>query len=813
MKQIGIFGALWCFSVAANFVSVAAAGGDGLSLLNAAKDAEMAGVPEVSIVQIREFLLSAPDPIVRSQAETLLARCLIETRNTDEALSILEHLRDPEARFLEAQAFYRLHDWERAETAFTSLLSYKELNSAIADQAHLGLAACLQAQGETQAALETLQPILNEPQAMVLAAQIYLEQNQTSKAESLLSKLNNPNSRLQLEKLCLEGQIALQRGELEFAQDHFQSVLGSREGRTYRVMALAQLGMINILRKKNDLEQAEDEAEKLIADQPRSSLLPEMFDVLFGIYSEEKVSNPSECVQWASENPAIGGPDRPPRALFCLARLQMNQDLSAQAQQSLKDLIKRFPDHPVTSDGMLMLAEMYLENEDWPEATAILQKLIKRPLASAQYFQAYSDLGEALFREGNAAKAKEAFLHLASRSDHGKAEALYNASVCTLQAGLMDEFQQLSKQALPRDYIGKLLFSKGLIEARSGNRNATRTLQSFLVQFPDHPEAAQALVLEAELKIMAQPPDLPGANKALEAAASNPALQEQIDRLKFFSAAADPESKIRQIEPLAEAYLQKYPNTLVRPEIRMKLGELYFRESDFPNAQTQFELVQEENPDSPMVEASLFLAGEAARNSLNPASIDRAITLFEEVYKLDGALKLQARLEQALALRQTHQEHEAIALLNDLLAQNPPADVRCEALDNKGEAQFNLASKNPELYPQAMQTFEKLIDNQDVPVAWRQEGLYQKAKCLEKLGQSDAALAAYYDVLAINGDRGNELWFFRAGFDAAQMLEQRRSWASAAAVYQKLASTKGARSEEAQHRLTQLRLEHFLWPD
>lgn len=245
----------------------------------------------------------------------------------------------------------------------------------------------------------------------------------------------------------------------------------------------------------------------------------------------------------------------------------------------------------------------------------------------------------------------------------------------------------------------------------------------------------------------------------------------------------------------------------------MKLGELYFRENDFPNAQTQFELVQEETPDSPMVEAALFLAGESARNSLNPASIDRAISLFEEVYKLDGPLKLQARLEQALALRQAHQEHEAVVLLDDLLAQSPSPDIRCEALDNKGEAEFNLAAQNSELYPQAIQTFEKLIENPAVPIAWRQEGLYQKAKCLEKLGQSDAALAAYYEVLAINSDRGDELWFFRAGFDAAQMLEQRRSWASAAAVYQKLASTKGARSEEAQHRLTQLRLEHFLWPD
>ena len=76
----------------------------------------------------------------------------------------------------------------------------------------------------------------------------------------------------------------------------------------------------------------------------------------------------------------------------------------------------------------------------------------------------------------------------------------------------------------------------------------------------------------------------------------------------------------------------------------------------------------------------------------------------------------------------------------------------------------------------------------------------------------DDALANYYDVLAVEGGSGDQLWFFRAGFDSAQILEDRRSWRSAAAIYEKLANTRGARSEEAKDRLTRLRLEHFLWP-
>jgi len=246
--------------------------------------------------------------------------------------------------------------------------------------------------------------------------------------------------------------------------------------------------------------------------------------------------------------------------------------------------------------------------------------------------------------------------------------------------------------------------------------------------------------------------------------------------------------------------------------VRLKLGELYFRQADFPNAQTQFELVREDSPDSPFVETALFLAGEAARKSLNSASVDRAISLFEDVYKLGGPLKFQARLEEATTMRQTKREKEAIVLLDDLLAQNPPNDIRYEALDQKGEALFTLGPNDQKLYQQAIDTFDALLQSDGLPVQWKQQALYQKGKCFEKLGRQDDALAAYYDVLATEGAESDQLWFFRAGFDAAQILEDRRSWSSAAAIYEKLANTSGARSDEAKEHLTRLRLEHFLWP-
>ena len=54
-------------------------------------------------------------------------------------------------------------------------------------------------------------------------------------------------------------------------------------------------------------------------------------------------------------------------------------------------------------------------------------------------------------------------------------------------------------------------------------------------------------------------------------------------------------------------------------------------------------------------------------------------------------------------------------------------------------------------------------------------------------------------------------WYYKAGFNAARLLEDDSKWQPAAVVYQKLVSAGGTRSDEAKSRLSRLRLEHFLW--
>jgi outer membrane protein assembly factor BamD (BamD/ComL family) len=792
-------------------------------LLDDAMTAHRAGIPEVSITKLRKFLASNSSPERAKEAKILLARCLIETQKAAEATEVLNQVEGPEAEFLKAQEALRSHRWSEAVERFAHLL--KDAGPFLVD-AGLGLASARKALGQTEAALETLRPLLQsgksmDPKVGLLAAEIYLSRSENAKAEAILSQIKTDSPKEQFELVCLRGEIALQSGNLEAATASFSQILSSSEHRTPRVVAVAQLGLVKILVQKQEFEEAETSLEKLISEQPRNALLPELFQNLFEVYSRESNPSTSELNQWAAENAQIAGSDRPAYALYYLALLQLGQGSKVEAEQSLRQLSERFPNHPIVVDGILTLSRLLQESGHFDEAVKQLSSLFERfpNLSPSERYRIEYRLAEIYHRTGEFVSARDLFRALSEKSGSQREAALYNWAICSLElgddAGFEEAFRALEKLKPADELVGDLLLARGVLEAKTGKSSAEDALEKFIKLFPKHPKAEQARLIQAELEFAKQPPDFKGAAGYLRkiTATADLELAEKKDRLKFFVAASDPSSNIRAIQALAQEYFEKYPASPFKAEVRLKLGEIYFRESDFPNAQTQFELVGEENPESPLVETALFLAGEAARKSLNSASVDRAVSLFEEVYKLGGGLKFQARLEEALTMRQARQQKEAIVLLDDLLAQNPPPDIRLQALDAKGEAQFTLAVSDSKLYEEAAKTFDSLVSSEGVSVEWKERALYQKGKCLEKLGKADEALTDYYDVLATEDNTGDQLWYFRAGFDAAQILEERHSWNSAASIYEKLANTRGARSDEAKDRLTRLRLEHFLWPE
>src|SRR5204863_1852484 len=102
-------------------------------------------------------------------------------------------------------------------------------------------------------------------------------------------------------------------------------------------------------------------------------------------------------------------------------------------------------------------------------------------------------------------------------------------------------------------------------------------------------------------------------------------------------------------------------------DVRMKLAEGYYLRQDFPNAETQFELLTQQNPKAPFVEKALFFAAESAMASMAPHSLDRAIVLFDQVVQLKGELRWSARNEQAVIERKLGKPQEALLLYDEVL--------------------------------------------------------------------------------------------------------------------------------------------------
>ena len=794
-------------------------------LYDQAVRAEQEGIQEVSIQKLRAYL-SAPGADKKIPAKLLLSRCLLATNQPAAALEVLdaETLSSTEGRRLSAEALLRSGRWEEAAAMWSEILDQPD-SSSLAIEARLGLAEAQQRLGATQEALQTLSPLIKEEtpsdaRPLLLAAELELRLADFKAAQALLAKVKNPNRLETAQAQALSGQVSLLTGDLGAAEKDFRQVLAFDVAQTSRVAAIAQLGLAKIYTERKEYEEAESFVEKIIGEQPQNASLPDLFQTLYSIYLQEQTPSLADLLRWSEEDPRQIGSDRPILAQFYLGKLELKIGSHANGLRLLREFIANHATHPLAGAAVIALARQLALDGKVDEAIAASTQWLasNNSAGSADRQGVQQVLADALVQKGDFTSAFKLYTQLSQDRSANQSRFSYNAAICALLLGdtalYRQSVQALNRSAGTQAQIAALEFERGILEAKTGSSSAEKSLRQFLSDFPKDAHVPKVHLALAEIAFTESPPDEVRVRSELtQVVANDRQTEEQKARLDFFALADDPGQPISVVAHSAQDFFQKYPNSSAKAVIRIKLGEVYFRQNDYPNAQTQFELVSEEDPDSPLLETALFLAGEAARKSLNSSSMDHAVTLFEEVYKINGPLRYRARLEQALTKRQAAQDREAIVLLNDLLNQEIPSDVRCEAMDTKGEAQFTLGSKEESQYQEAIKTFEALAALEGIPAVCRQSALYKKAKCYEKLGRPDEALAGYYDVLSIDYDAPDEVWYFRAGFDAAQILESKRSWASAAAIYEKLAATPSSRAEEAKNRLTRLRLEHFLWPD
>ncbi len=781
--------------------------------LASARSALSENLPLIALHKLQSVPASPEASLLRAEAQ-------ITANQPDAALATLAPLLgsgDARAALLNAQALARKGRWADARIAFDRIV--KQPAPPLA--AHIGLAESSQASGDTAGAIAVLEPLMNQPDVPVSIrlrlASLHVEAGQGARARKLLANLKPTQPADKLWVRYLEGRLSLLDGQPAAARSAFTELLNTHTNLSENLFVAATLGAVEARIALQGPEAADNELETFIWRNPDSAWLDLVFSRLDQIYAAERNPQEAELQKWSKKSQ----PRRAALAQYYLCRMQVRGRKWDKALISIETFLRSYPGHQFGASVLLLRADVQIEKGDLNAAVRALEAAA-RIAGTNQTLRGEIELRTGLveLRQREFVLAANSFDLAAARSGPASKVALYDSALAWLNQPNYERFfetyRRLGERGASGDLRGNLILEEGLSRARLRDPEARETLRRFVDQFPSHPRVAEARLADAELSFANR--RLTEASQLLKAANEKSAPAEVDDHeayLAIFLADAKKSHDDAELIRLAKDFIRGRPKSALLPEVRMKLGQVYFRQPDYPNAETQFATLAQESPQSPYVETALFLAGQAAMRTINTGSTERALGYFDEVVKQAGPLKLHAREQQAIIQNALGKQAEAIALYDVILTAKPPADpeLRAAALIGKGDTLMTLSRNDPPQVEAAIVAFSELAADQEATASRRYQALYEKGRALDQAGRKIEAVATFNEALDQNlaGAQREFFWFYKSGFEAARHYEQQSAWPAAIAIYEKMARVEGPRAEEAQRQAKQLRLEHFVW--
>ncbi|MGH8092658.1 MAG: tetratricopeptide repeat protein [Chthoniobacterales bacterium] len=783
------------------------------------------GVPQVAVTRLQALLAQSPPAAEQDMARRRLVEALVRAGRPAEALELFSSApgltNDLEATFWRAQALAGLGRWTEALPFYEKVAADAE--SPTRNEAIFGETEALRALGQKDEAARLLSSLENAPRwstrAKLDLAQLLIERGDLGAADRLLRVTKPQLVTERAERRFLFGRLNLAQGHPERAIETLAVILKNPEGVSHPLLVATLFALADAHTQTHTPETGDDALEEFIDHHPNDIALPEIFARLDELYRMERKPSTRELERWMRD------PAQPRQALAqCyLARSALRSGNRDKAVELLTKLSQSELRLPSLGEADLQLARLHLAKGEWEAAIAAAEAARKQDFAPVFLEQVDWLMAEANYRSGQLEKAAPVYERLARQSPALFGSALFNASLCWLRLDRADQFaadyRQITNDPAEHDMQGELLLEEGVVQAAQGKPEAGQTFEKFIHNFPQSPRVSEAWVALAELAFHEPKPDLAAARKDLAQARQGrptPAALERADYLQIWIEDATPSADETAVIVAANKFLEQHRDSNFAPDVRMKLAEAYFRRGDFANSQTQFELLAQQKPDGRLAGKALFFAARSAMSSMGADSFDHALALLDQVVKLDGEMKWAARNEEAAIERRLGKNREALALYDEVLKNDAKPAERREALCGKGDIYYEMGASDPQNYRKAIEFYEQLASEPGLPAHWRNQAEFKKGKALEQLNDKADALATYYSVIeeGARPDVQHEFfWFYKAGFNAAHLLEEASDWKSAVAVYRKLVAVGGTRSDEAKARLTQLRLEHFLWEE
>jgi predicted negative regulator of RcsB-dependent stress response len=516
---------------------------------------------------------------------------------------------------------------------------------------------------------------------------------------------------------------------------------------------------------------------------------------------------------WAAEE----GTRRAAESALRLARL----DLDAKNIEPAVAVLEKISADPSISPenlvrAQLLLAEARINSGQSDAALEILESAGTDTALPGAAYRLSELRGRALAAAGRNRQAYEAFAAAlaAAGTPEESATAATNGFLCALTLGDLKlaraSLEKLRQAAPDSPDLVRLSFLLAAAEGREGRLDALGTLAR---RAPSADYSFQAKLALAEWQLARG--DAAAAERILRTAQEEtdaPPRAAALAAAEVFAADNAGSRTREELVAACTAFLAAHAGAPEAADVSFKLGELHARAGEHTAAEAVFAELAQNLTDPEAANLATFLAAQSAGRSMSTEGAGRALAGLEEIAQSNSPLRHRARFEQATLLLRERRFDDALKIYDGLLAGDLPAEVRHAARMEKGDTLVALGAEKPDKFAEAAAIYQGIAQDASAPADWRDQAACKRAAALARAGQTEAALAAYREVLARPpGEKADHFWFYKAGLEAGRLLEEEQDWPAAIAVYDLMASADGPQSEEIKQRSRRLRLEHFIW--
>ena len=782
--------------------------------------------------RVAALLKKYPKSELTAAAELLQARALYQLGRSDAALAALnlpidqvpENLR-ADTLFWQAESLLDLNKWPEAEAKYRAVLAQKD-PAGHADAANLGLGWALFKQGKEGDAFPLLQALIKDHastpagwQAQLMLAKAQLAKNQLKEAiaglEALLAAKPEPG--LAFETNYWLGEACVANNQAEQGVTAYQKITDDKKAFPKSLVARAFLGLgraEHALHHDDQAMLAYEQTYKLTDNETTrlDAFRAYLQSARAGGQLPEAVTKLQEFAKTSDASA--------PAALFAIGSALAENHEDDKAIGILESLLVAYGSSPWVAATNYQLGPLYSRAGKPLQAVKALQSCIDTSTDPVLVRSARFQLGCVLLDQTkDYAGAAAQFSQISAGNDASAENASYNYLKAQAYLGKLDTFTKaetdFEKRFPKSSHAKEIALAQGqLLTNQNKTDEAKAAYQKAIALTGNYP--GQEALLRALADLQYQTGDLEGArktcqtivdqfpNNALAAAQRGVLLDYELKKLNE-----------DQVEQALVQLADKYKTAAGAPEAYFRLGEFYFYRQDFVKAQDAFQQLTTNYPNSSEVDHAYFYAGQSA---FNHQDYTAARNLLEKVPD-NSIFKADARLWEGRVFQRPPTFDQAVPYYDAVLATEKTGPLFVQASLLKGQCLFELGAKDPANYARAVTSFDQVLKSKDGSIAERNEAAVSKAKCLEKMGQTDNAMALYLDVLygRVSGDDSSTptppefSWQFKAGMEAGSIREKSKDWKGAIEIYKRLEQIGGAHQQLIHDLINKLRRDNYIY--